>query len=95
MKIGLPVFSSGYSCQDVRKRATLDSFNKKIKINEVEIIPGDLVYGDTEGIVVIPKKIEAVVINEVFKKISNEKKILIDISAGANVEKLITDYGFF
>lgn len=94
-KLGLPVFAKGYSCQDVRKRATVDSMNARICIEGVEVRPEDLVFGDREGIVVIPRAVEEAVIEAAFKAASNEKKILIDISVGADVASLTRDYGSF
>lgn len=93
--VGLPVFSAGYTCQDVRKRATMDSLNKTINMHGINVSPGDLVYGDAEGIIVIPKVIEKDVINEIYKRASNEKQILVDISMGEDVESLVKNYGFF
>jgi regulator of RNase E activity RraA len=89
------VFSTGYTCQDVRKRATTDSINKRISIEGVSISPGDLIFGDSEYIIVIPKPIETEVVEEIFKRASNEKRILIDISMGADVNSLVKNYGFF
>lgn len=94
-KVGLPVFSNGYTCQDVRKRATTESINKTIKLYGVFVSPSDLIFGDAEGIVVIPKKIEKDVIAEIYKRASNEKQILVDISMGAEVDVLVKNYGFF
>jgi regulator of RNase E activity RraA/CMP-N-acetylneuraminic acid synthetase len=94
-KIGLPVFSTGYTCQDVRKRATMESMNKTIRLHGVTVSPGDLIFGDAEGLVVIPKKIEREVVAEIYKRVSNEKQILVDISMGADVDDLVKDYGFF
>lgn len=94
-RIGLPVFSSGYSCQDVRKRATMESINKKIRVHGVTVCAGDLIFGDADGLVVIPKRIERDVMEEIYKRASNERRILIDISIGASVDSLVTNYGFF
>ncbi|MGM7317981.1 cytidylyltransferase domain-containing protein [Idiomarina sp. ST10R2A5] len=95
LKLGLPVFSSGYTCQDVRKRATMASLNKTINLSGVSVSPGSLVFGDAEGLVVIPKVIEKEVIEEIYTRASNEKKILVDISMGAEVSSLVKNYGFF
>lgn len=92
---GLPVFSTGYNCQDVRKRATTEYYNKKICINGVEIEPECLIFADSEGVIVIPKKIEKEVISEVYKRAANENKILLDIATGENVQDLVNNYGFF
>lgn len=94
-KMGLPVFSAGYSCQDVRKRATLDSYNKTIKLHNVSISPSDLIFGDNDGIVVIPKHIEQKVLDEVFSRTKCERRMLIDISLGKGIEHLVSNHGFF
>jgi regulator of RNase E activity RraA/CMP-N-acetylneuraminic acid synthetase len=91
----LTVFAKGFTCQDVRKRATTESYNKKINLEGVEVLPHSLVFADSEGVVVIPKEIEKDVIKEIYKRAANEKKILIDISAGVDVDKLTENYGFF
>lgn len=92
---GLPVFAQGYTCQDVRKRATTESFNKTIKLNGIEVEPESLIFADSEGVIVIPKKIEKEVIAEVYKRSANEKKILTDIANGVDVDTLTKNYGFF
>ena len=92
---GLPVFSKGYSCQDVRKRATTESFNKTIQLNGITVEPECLVFADSEGVIIIPKHIEAEVIEEVYKRTVNEKKILSEIASGVDVATLTKKYGFF
>ena len=92
-QLGLPVFSKGFTCQDVRKRATMDSM--KICIEGVYVSPEDLVFGDAEGVVVLPKRAEKKIMAEIFLRISNEKQILVDISNGKDVDHLVKEYGFF
>lgn len=94
-KLGLAVFSKGSSCQDVRKRATMESFNKTIKLNGVVVSPNDLIFGDCDGIVVIPKKYEQQVLKQAFQVVKTEKNILIDIANGVNVDTLTKEHGFF
>lgn len=94
-RIGLPVFATGYSCQDVRKRATVAHMNKKIQLFGVPVSPGDLIFGDAEGVLVIPRKIEKMVLDEAYRRISNEKNILVDISLGVEIDSLVSNYGFF
>lgn len=92
---GLPVFAQGYSCQDVRKRSTTESFNKTIQLNGIKVEPECLVFADSEGVIIIPKIIEQQVIQEVYKRSANEKKILSEIASGIDVATLTKKYGFF
>lgn len=93
--LGLPVFASGYTCQDVRMRATVDTINKPIQLKGVVVNVGDLVFADLEGIVVIPGRIENSVIDQVYQRSASEKNILLDISLGTDVDELTSKYGFF
>jgi CMP-N-acetylneuraminic acid synthetase/regulator of RNase E activity RraA len=92
---GLPVFSQGFTCQDVRKRATTAFFNKTIHLNGIMVEPECLIFADSEGVIVIPKNIEKQVIDEVYKRSANESKILSEIAEGIDVSTLTKNHGFF
>lgn len=94
-RLGMPVFARGYTCQDVRGRATVENYNKTIEVQGVKVQPGDLIYGDNEGIVVIPAAIEERVIKEASARLVNEKSILMDISKGESALGLVGRHGFF
>jgi len=93
--LGFPVFSTGNTCQDVKNRATTASINKTVNVFGVKVTPDSLIFADGEGVVVVPKEIESLVINEVVKKIEVEKRLLVDISLGLDVDKIIDKHGFF
>lgn len=94
-RTGLAVFSSGYTCQDVRGRAVLRSMNQTIKINGVMISPGDMVFADNEGVVVIPRGLIEEVFSVVRNRFRNERGIVSDIAAGATVSELLQERGDF
>ncbi|WP_322992397.1 cytidylyltransferase domain-containing protein [Limnohabitans sp.] len=94
-RLGMAVFSKGYTCQDVRGRATVDHYNKAIEVEGVRVQPGDLIYGDAEGVIVIPRMLEEKIIKEARSRLSNEKSILIGISKGDSASGLVNEHGFF
>jgi len=94
-RTGLPVFSSGCTCQDVRGRAVLCSMNKIIEIKGVSISPGDMIFADPEGIVVIPRVVVTKVFGLVTERFRNERVIVSDIAAGATVLELLENRGNF
>ena len=95
VRTGLPVYAMGVTCQDVRGRAVLDTLNQKISIDNVFICPGDLVFADSEGVVVIPRRIIHKVFSDVSQKTVNESHIITDIASGIQSEKLLQDRGDF
>jgi 4-hydroxy-4-methyl-2-oxoglutarate aldolase len=61
-RVGFPIFARGFAIRGTGKdfggRGTV---NQPIRVGEVTVNPGDLVVGDADGVVVIPKdKVEAV-----------------------------------
>lgn len=94
-KLGLPVFSKGSTCKDVRKRATMESYNKTITIDGIKVSPNDLIFGDNDGVIVIPRKYEKEVLDIAFKVVQTEKNILVDIANGIDVDTLTIRHGFF
>ena len=81
-ELDYPVFSKGYCCTDVRGIATMESHNKEIQIAGVKIVPGNIIFADVNGIVVIPKKLEQEVISQALKSMKTEKSVLNRIITG-------------
>jgi regulator of RNase E activity RraA len=93
--LGFPVFAAGTSCRDVKNRATLESINKKINLLGVEVGPGDLVFADEDGVAVIPRKVEAKVLEMAIEALNKEKGILLSIMLGTKPEDITKKYGDF
>lgn len=94
-KLGFPVFSRGGYCADIRKKGVVLSMNKPVTIENVTVSNNDLVFGDADGVVVIPKQYETKVIGKVLEGVKREKQILIDIAIDTDVSKILNKYGFF
>jgi len=94
-KLGFPVFAQGTRCRDVRRRGTVDSINKPVNIHGLTICSGDLIYADGEGVVVIPRALEAKVLDKAFTAARKEKSILLDIASGIDVGSLVSRNGEF
>lgn len=85
--MGFPVFSKGGYCKDTRKRGIVTSKNKTVVIDGISIHKDDLIFGDRDGIIVIPRKYEEQVIETALQKLHNEKLILIDVAKGIHTKE--------
>src|SRR6476661_3785731 len=56
MEVGYPIFSRGTYMRTGKDRVMADAYNTKISLGEVAVVPGDLICGDFDGIVVIPQE---------------------------------------
>ncbi len=61
-------FSRGRFAQDSAVRTQVVDFRCQIEIGPVRVQPGDLVFGDLDGVVIVPKRVEAEVIERAAAK---------------------------
>ena len=62
LKLGYPVYSRSYSMRTGKDRVQVDATNVPVNIGNAKVHPGDLMRGDSDGVVVIPKaQIEEVI----------------------------------
>lgn len=94
-RMGFPVFAKGNYCKDTRKRGVVTSRNKTIMVDGVSIHKDDLIFGDSDGIVVIPKKHEEAILQEALNRKKNEGGILLAIAQGTCTDDLVRQFGLF
>jgi 4-hydroxy-4-methyl-2-oxoglutarate aldolase len=80
--LGFPVFSHGLFAQDQGVRGKVIDWRTPIEIGGVRIDPGDLVFGDREGVLIIPRAAEAEAIAAALRKASTENDVARAIRAG-------------
>jgi len=88
-----PVFSRGRFAQDSAVRTQVVDFRCQVEIGQVAVLPGDLVFGDLDGVVVVPKKVEAEVIERALAKARGEKLVRKEIEAGMSSTVAFKKYG--
>ncbi|PWK77739.1 CMP-N-acetylneuraminic acid synthetase [Mucilaginibacter oryzae] len=90
-----PVFSKGYNCQDIKHKGTVAHYNKQVQIENVTIDHQDLIFGDGEGVIVIPQKYEAQILELSKEVIKKERKIVAEVANGVDVLTLRERHGDF
>jgi regulator of RNase E activity RraA len=64
-----------------------------ITCGNIKVNPGDLVFGDVDGVVVVPQEIVDSVIDKAFQKVQGESKVREELRSGAGVEETFKKYG--
>ena len=88
-----PVFSRGRYAQDAGVRSKVVNFRCPIEIGGVYIEPGDLVFGDIDGVIVIPHAVEDEVVTRALEKARAEKVVRKEIEAGSSSTEVFHKYG--
>jgi regulator of RNase E activity RraA len=93
ISLGFPTFSIGRYAQDQEPRGEVVDFRIKIEIEGVLIHPGDIVFGDLDGVCIIPRQIESDVIHQALEKVAGEKTVQKAIEQGMSACKAFEKYG--
>lgn len=88
-----PVFSRGRYAQDSGVRTQVADYRCQIEIGGVTVFPGDLIFGDVDGVLVIPKQFEVEVTIKALTKARGEKLVRKEIENGMSSTEAFEKYG--
>lgn len=88
-----PVFSRGCYAQDSSVRTQVVNFRCPIEMDGVWINPGDLIFGDIDGVLVIPKEHIDYVIEKALEKAKGEKVVRQAIENGMTATAAFEKFG--
>ena len=69
------------------------AYNVPIECGGVRVNPGDIVFGDADGVVVIPQTVERDVIAAAFAKVAGEDRTRDELRTGATLREVYDKYG--
>jgi 4-hydroxy-4-methyl-2-oxoglutarate aldolase len=93
LQLGLPVFSYGGYAQDQGPRGKVVDWRVAVEINGVRIAPGDIVFGDLDGVLVIPRRAEQEAIVKALEKAGTENRVRDAIRAGMSTVQAFKTFG--
>lgn len=91
--VGLPVYALGSYAQDQRGRGKVIEYRVPIEIAGVHIGEGDLIVGDADGVLVIPRDREEHIITGALGKARSENTVKKAIQDGMGAREAFRTYG--
>ncbi|WP_313585337.1 RraA family protein [Lacrimispora sp.] len=88
-----PVFSNGCYAQDSSVRTQVVDYRCDIEIGQVTIHNGDLVFGDVDGVLIIPKDVADEVLEKALDKAAGEKVVRKAIEGGMSATAAFAEFG--
>jgi regulator of RNase E activity RraA len=93
LRMNFPTFGFGSYGQDSAPRYKVYDFRVPIEIGSVRIRTGDILFGDIDGVCVIPREVEDEVFSLAFEKARKEKIVKQDLEAGASAVSTFAKHG--
>ena len=87
------LFARGTCIYDSKDRQRVIDIDIPVEIDGVRFAPGDLVIADEDGIVVVPRAVEEVVIQAAWQKVHAENEVRDAIRAGMKATEVFRKYG--
>ncbi|MCR5346691.1 MAG: RraA family protein [Fretibacterium sp.] len=88
-----PVFCTGTWAQDSSVRTYVFDYRCDIEIGQVTVHNGDIVFGDVDGVLIIPKEIMEEVISRALDKAGKEKTMRKAVEGGMLVTEAFARFG--
>jgi regulator of RNase E activity RraA len=88
-----PVFARGRCVYDSQNRQRVVDIDVDVEIDGVRFSPGDLVFADLDGVVVVPRSVEKQVIAAAWKKVHDENVTRDAIKEGMKATEAYRKYG--
>lgn len=93
LALGFPTFSTGRYAQDQGPRGKVVDFRVPVAIGAVEVHPGDIVFGDMDGVLVVPRAAEEEAFARALEKARGEQMVQAKIKDGMPALEAFETYG--
>ncbi len=94
LDLGYPVFSRSYSMRTGKDRVQVDAEQVPVNIGDARVMPGDILLGDSDGVVAIPQSREDEVLSLAEKINGVEEEILALLKKGGRLNEARRELGY-
>lgn len=87
LELNYPLFSRGTYMRTGKDRVQAEGFNLPVSLGEVRVAPDDLVVGDADGVVVVPREQEKGVLSAALEIQEAEERIRVAVNDGMRLDQ--------
>ncbi len=94
LELGYPIFSRSYSMRTGKDRVQVEAMNGAVNIGDALVNPGDILRGDSDGVLVIPRAHEDAVLAAAEEIDAVEQKIRSAVNEGQTLAEARKGLGY-
>jgi regulator of RNase E activity RraA len=91
--MGFPVFAAGFCPLDSKGRLDCIAHGQPVRIANVVVRPGDWVFGDIDGLVVVPAELTDEAFARALAKAQGESRVRDELARGRGLREVFAEYG--
>jgi regulator of RNase E activity RraA len=91
---GYPLYATSSFMRTGKDRVQVEEINGPVSLGDVRVLPGDLIVGDADGIVVVPASRAEEVLTKALHTREREQRILEAALAGTPLREARQQYGY-
>jgi len=92
IEMGFPVYYAGIRPLDSKGRAIVTAYDVPVRCGEVLVHPGEIIFADFDGVVVVPKVVEADVFQKAQEKVEKENLSRKELMEGKSLREVYEKY---
>jgi regulator of RNase E activity RraA len=93
LQLGFPTFSSGTYAQDQGPRGKVVDFRTAIDFGGITVAPGDVIFGDLDGVLVVPQEVVEEAFTGALEKARGEKDVRKALEEGMSTKDAFEHFG--
>ena len=93
LSLAFPTFSAGTYAQDQGPRGKVIDYRVPIEFDGIPIHPGDIVFGDRDGVLIVPQAVEREAFEGAITKARGEKKVKQALENGMSTVEAFRTFG--
>jgi regulator of RNase E activity RraA len=91
--LNFPTFSFGRYAQDQGVRGEVVDFRIPVEVGNVHVEAGDIVFGDVDGVLIVPRQAEEEALTLALEKVDKENLVRTAIENGMSTVEAFRTYG--
>jgi len=93
IELGFPTFCWGSYALDISFRGKVLSYGVPTQVGDVPVAPGDVVFGDRDGVLVVPASLVDEVFDRALEKVQGENQVREAFREGMSAVEAFTKFG--
>lgn len=93
LELGFPLFCTGFKPVDSKGRGIVIDYDCQIEVGDVLVNPGDIIFADIDGVVVIPNQIFEETLQKALNKVDRENNTRRELMEGSLLRDVFNKYG--